>query len=453
MNITRENTGDLTATLKVEVNENDYREKVQVVLKDYRKKANIPGFRAGKVPAGIINKMYGRAVVADEVNKVLSESLQKYIEENKLNVIGQPLPNTEKSEMVDFVNKKEFEFFFDIGLYPEVNLELNEEISVDYHNIKVDKKAIDIYVDDIKKRNGVTINPEESEIGDILKGELVQLDSEGKRIEKSVKKESSISIDLLKDNKIQKEFIKLKKESKVIFNPLKATDNEAETANMLGISKDEKEKMDADYEFTVSEITRIEPAELNEELYKKVFPQEEIKDEDAMRKQIKKMAEISFVPESDKFFMSSAIEKLIEITDISFPNEFVKRWLLESNTDKITKEQIDTQYNSYEKSLKWQLIENKIITENKIKVEDQEIKDFIKNFLSSQMPMPQGDNKADEHLNSIIESVMKNEEEMKKINDQLYDEKLRELFKSKLKLNKKKVTFEEFTKLAQEINK
>lgn len=453
MNITRENTGDLTATLKVEVNENDYREKVQVVLKDYRKKANIPGFRAGKVPAGIINKMYGRAVVADEVNKVLSESLQKYIEENKLNVIGQPLPNTEKSEMVDFDNKKEFEFFFDIGLYPEVNLELNEEISVDYHNIKVDKKAIDIYVDDIKKRNGVTINPEESEIGDILKGELVQLDSEGKRIEKSVKKESSISIDLLKDNKIQKEFIKLKKESKVIFNPLKATDNEAETANMLGISKDEKEKMDADYEFTVSEITRIEPAELNEELYKKVFPQEEIKDEDAMRKQIKKMAEISFVPESDKFFMSNAIEKLIEITDISFPNEFVKRWLLESNTDKITKEQIDTQYNSYEKSLKWQLIENKIITENKIKVEDQEIKDFIKNFLSSQMPMPQGDNKADEHLNSIIESVMKNEEEMKKINDQLYDEKLRELFKSKLKLNKKKVTFEEFTKLAQEINK
>ena len=453
MNITRENTGDLTATLKVEVNENDYREKVQVVLKDYRKKANIPGFRAGKVPAGIINKMYGRAVVADEVNKVLSESLQKYIEENKLNVIGQPLPNTEKSEMVDFDNKKEFEFFFDIGLYPEVNLELNEEISVDYHNIKVDKKAIDIYVDDIKKRNGVTINPEESEIGDILKGELVQLDSEGKRIEKSVKKESSISIDLLKDNKIQKEFIKLKKESKVIFNPLKATDNEAETANMLGISKDEKEKMDADYEFTVSEITRIEPAELNEELYKKVFPQEEIKDEDAMRKQIKKMAEISFVPESDKFFMSSAIEKLIEITDISFPNEFVKRWLLESNTDKITKEQIDTQYDSYEKSLKWQLIENKIITENKIKVEDQEIKDFIKNFLSSQMPMPQGGNEADEHLNSIIESVMKNEEEMKKINDQLYDEKLGELFKSKLKLNKKKVTFEEFTKLAQEINK
>ena len=453
MNITRENTGDLTATLKVEVNENDYREKVQVVLKDYRKKANIPGFRAGKVPAGIINKMYGRAVVADEVNKVLSESLQKYIEENKLNVIGQPLPNTEKSEMVDFDNKKEFEFFFDIGLYPEVNLELNEEISVDYHNIKVDKKAIDIYVDDIKKRNGVTINPEESEIGDILKGELVQLDSEGKIIEESVKKESSISIDLLKDNKIQKEFIKLKKESKVIFNPLKATDNEAETANMLGISKDEKEKMDADYEFTVSEITRIEPAELNEELYKKVFPQEEIKDEDAMRKQIKKMAEISFVPESDKFFMSNAIEKLIEITDISFPNEFVKRWLLESNTDKITKEQIDTQYDSYEKSLKWQLIENKIITENKIKVEDQEIKDFIKNFLSSQMPMPQGDNKADEHLNSIIESVMKNEEEMKKINDQLYDEKLGELFKSKLKLNKKKVTFEEFTKLAQEINK
>ena len=453
MNITRENTGDLTATLKVEVNENDYREKVQVVLKDYRKKANIPGFRAGKVPAGIINKMYGRAVVADEVNKVLSESLQKYIEENKLNVIGQPLPNTEKSEMVDFVNKKEFEFFFDIGLYPEVNLELNEEISVDYHNIKVDKKAIDIYVDDIKKRNGVTINPEESEIGDILKGELVQLDSEGKIIAESVKKDSSISIDLLKDNKIQKEFIKLKKESKVIFNPLKATANEAETANMLGIIKDEKEKMDADYEFTVSEITRIEPAELNEELYKKVFPQEEIKDEDAMRKQIKKMAEISFVPESDKFFMSSAIEKLIKITDISFPTEFVKRWLLESNTDKITKEQIDTQYNSYEKSLKWQLIENKIITENKIKVEEQEIKDFIKNFLSSQMPMPQGDNKADEHLNSIIESVMKNEEEMKKINDQLYDEKLRELFKSKLKLNKKKVTFEEFTKLAQEINK
>ena len=388
MNITRENTGDLTAILKVEIIEKDYQEQVQNVLKDYRKKANIPGFRPGKVPFGIINKMYGKAVIVDEVNKVLSESIQKYIEENKLNLIGQPLPNVEKSEKVDFDTQKEFEFFLDLGLFPEVNLELSEEIKVDYYDIKADKKAVDIYIDDIKKRNGTTINPDESELGDVLKGEIIQLDNEGKVVGEGDTKETSVSIDFLKDKKIQKEFIKLKKGDKVVFNPLKATDNETETAHLLGVSKEDKEKMEADYEFTVTEITRIEPAELNEELYKKVFPHEKIEDEAQMRKQIKKMAEVSFAPESDKMFMNNAIEKLIEVTDISLPDEFVKRWLFEGNQDKITKEQIEGQYESYVRSLKWQLIENRIITDNNIKVEEQDIKDYVKNFLFNQMPLP-----------------------------------------------------------------
>ncbi len=453
MNITKENTGDLTATLKVEVIEKDYQEQVQNVLKDYRKKANIPGFRAGKVPFGIIKKMYGNAVIVDEVNKVLSDSIQKYIEDNKLNILGQPLPNVEKSDKIDFENKKEFEFFFDIGLFPEVDLELSDKIKVDYHNIKADKKSVDNYIDDIKKRNGITINPETSEKGDTLKGELIQLDNEGKVMEKGVKNEASISIDLLKDKQIQKEFISLKKDDKVVFNPLKATGSETETAYMLGVKKEETEKLESDYEFAISEITRIEPAELNEELYKKVFPQAKIENEEQLRKQIKKEAEKAFFPESDKMFMNSAIDKLIEITNLSLPDEFMKRWLLESNQDKITKEQLEVQYDNYTKSLKWQLIENKLIKDNDIKVEDQDIKDHIKNFVTSQMPIQQDDPEADERINGIIESVMKNKEEVKKINDMLYDEKLRELFKSTLKLNQKKVTFEEFTKLAQEINK
>ncbi len=449
MNITKENTGDLTAILKVEVIEKDYHEQVQNVLKDYRKKANIPGFRVGKVPFGIIKKMYGKAVIVDEVNKVLSDSIQKYIEDNKLNVLGQPLPNVEKSDKIDFENKKEFEFFFDIGLFPEVDLELSDKIIVDYYNIKADKKAVDNYIDDIIKRNGTTIYPEVSEIGDTLKGELIQLDDEGKVMEEGVKNETSISIDLLKDKKIQKEFIGLKKDDKVVFNPLKATDNETETAYMLGIKKEETEKLESDYEFAISEITRIEPAELNEELYKKVFPQVKIENEEQLRKQIKKEAEKSFAPESEKMFIDSAINKLIEITNLSLPDEFMKRWLLESNQDKITKEQLEVQYDSYTKSLKWQLIENKIIKDHDIKVEDQDIKDHIKNFVTNQMLIQQDDPEADKRINGIIKSVMQKKEEVKKINDLLYDEKLRDLFKSTLKINQKKVTFEEFIKLAQ----
>ncbi|MCD4772288.1 MAG: trigger factor [Bacteroidales bacterium] len=453
MNITKENTGDLTAILKVEVIEKDYQEQVVNVLKDYRKKANIPGFRVGKVPPGVIKKMYGKAVIADEVNKVLSESLQKYIEENKLNILGQPLPNVEKSENIDFEKQNDFVFFFDIGMSPEVNLELSDKIKVNYYKIKADKKTVDKYIEDIKKRNGTTIHPDAPETGDTVKGNLVQLDDKGQLMEDDAKNEALINIDFLKDNAIQKKFIKLKKGDKIIFNPLKATENETQTAAILGIKIEDTEKLKSDYEFTLTDIDRIEPAELNEELYKKTFPHAKIENEEQLRKEIKKEAEIVFAPESEKMFMNDAIEKLIETSEILLPDEFMKRWILESNEGKITKEQLEVQYDSYAKSLRWQLVENKIINDHNIKIDNQEIKTHIKKFLTSQMPMPKDDPEADNRMNGIIDSVMENKEEVKKINDQLYDEKLREVFKSTLKLTQKKVTFEEFSKLAQEINK
>ena len=446
MNITKESTGDLTATIKIELKEDDYQEQVKKVLKDYQRKANIPGFRAGKVPFGMINKMYGKAVMAEEINKVVSDSLNQFIVDEKLDILGYPLPNTEKSETIDFDNQKEFEFFFDIGLSPEFEIALNDKVKANYYEIKADEEIVNKYLDDLRSRHGEISNPEVVEEGDTVKGELVELDEEKNPKENGFNRTSAFALSTIKLKTELKKFMGKKVGGELIFNPMKATKSAIDTATMLGISTEEAEKIDSNFSYTITEITRRKPAELTPEFFKIIYPQDKIENEEQLKERIKKDAEISFVAESDRQFMNNAVEKLVEMAKIDLPDEFMKRWILENGQGKMTEEQIESQYDSYSNSLKWQLIEAKLVKEHSIKVSEEDVRNQIKSYFSSMQEKQ--DEETEKRMDEIVNSIMQNREETKRIYDQLYDKKLLDLFKENIKQVKKSVTYDEFVKLA-----
>ncbi|MCF8296609.1 MAG: trigger factor [Saprospiraceae bacterium] len=453
MNITQESTGDLTAIIKLEVVPEDYKNSVDKILKDYQRKANIPGFRPGKVPFGMVKKMYGTAVIADEMNKLISENLSSYISDNKIEILGNPLPNKEKQEIVDFDSQEKFEFFFDIGLKPEFTVELTDKMKFDLHKIKADDKVVDKYIEDIRKRNGISINPEVSEINDIIYGDIAELDENGEIKEGGINRNAPISVEFIKAKAIQKKFVGVKLGDIIVFDPIKAFDNETETSSLLGVEKSVLKELKTDFSFTVTEIKRIQQAEMNDELFAKVYPGQAINSEEELREKIQHDAEANFAVEGEKMFFMDVVKKLIKETNISLPDDFMKRWILESASEEkqITEEQIEAQYDNYAESLKWQLIESQILKDNDINITEEDVKQHIKNLFAMYSGAMDDDGK-NEYLDQIVDNYMNNKEEVNKIYDKLYEEKLTGIFKSSFKIKEKSISYEDFIKLATENN-
>lgn len=451
MEITRENTGELTATIKMVISPADYNESVTRILKDYQRKANVPGFRPGHVPFGMIKKLYGGVVFAEEVNKLVSKQIHTYIEDEKLEILGQPLPNTTLTPEFDWKDGQDLEFFFDIAMAPAFEFVLNDNISVDYHVIKVDDTMVDKYVDDMRQRFGNTINPEVAGDKDVLAGEFEQLDVDGNVLENGITHTSKVTVDLIKDSDAKNQLIGAKVGDAVIFNPLKATENVAEVSSMLGISKAQAETIESDFRFTISEISSLSPAEFNEEFFNNVFPSAEIKTEDDFRKQVRQESENAFVADSDHLFGHHMQEELVKSISISLPDEFMKRWLVESNDGKLKAEDVERDYHKYAESMKWQLIENKIIHETGITVEDHEIKDYVKDYYLQGWRTLQLTDDLMERLESIADSFLKDKpNEVRRIMDSLYQQRVSAYVKTKVKLNIKEITYDEFTKLDAE---
>lgn len=451
MNITNESTGDLTALITVEINENDYAENVKNGLNVYRKKANIPGFRAGKVPFGIINKMYGKAVLGEEVNKLLSEKLNSYITENKLNLLGNPLPSITKEDKVDLENEKEFIFYFDIALAPEINLELNNKIKANFFDIEISDKMLDEYVLDIQSRFGEHTHPELVEEGTEVEAEFKQLDAEGNVLEGGIAHKGKFKVEDIKLKTISKVVVGAAKGDTVVFDPMKAFKEAEKVGAMLAVAKEMVEDLKADFQVEIVNIHLTTPAEINEELYKKAYPTAEIKNEEEFRAKIKEDASKQFVAESDKLFLSETVDLLIEKANIQIPAEFMKRWVLANNEGKLTAEQIEVQWTSYENSLKWQLLQDKLFKENNIVVEPAEVREHIKGFIGGQYFGGQSeDDVFKSQIDGIVDTVMQNKEEVNKIYDQLYDKKLLDLLKEKLSLKNKSISLDDFISKASQ---
>jgi len=447
MNITKENIDNLNAVLKVKIEKADYDDKVETVLKDYRKKATIKGFRPGMVPIGLIKKMYGRAVQIDEINKVVTDNIQKYLADEKLEILGDPLPKADERESIDFDTQEDFTFSFEIGLTPEVDLILSKKNKVNEYDIAIDKKMRNDYLENYTRRYGELKKADLTEEKDVIKGRIEAIDNEGNILPDGPSvDETSLGIDIIKDHKIKEEFIGKSLGDTIDFDIKKAYPNDTEIAGILHKKKEEVENLEGKYRFTVNDISRFYPAELGQELYNKIFGEGVINTEEEFMQKIEDEIRVNLKRESDFKIMMDIKALAMEKTELQLPEEFLKRWLLRVN-EKTTEEQIEKEFDNFRKDLKWQLIRNKVARDNDVKITEEELQKEAENITRYQFQQYGLFYATEEQISNYAKETLKREEDAKRIADKILEEKVIVLMKELVKIESKEVTVEEFNKL------
>ncbi|HEX2920796.1 MAG TPA: trigger factor [Bacteroidales bacterium] len=450
MNITRENIDDLNAVLTVKVEKPDYDERVESVLKDYRKKANIKGFRPGMVPIGLVKKMYGKAVKFDEINKVVSENLQKYLTEEKVEILGDPLPKTEDFDGIDFDNQDDFSFSFEVGLSPELNLNFSNKDKVSKYNISIDEKMRNNYIENYTRRFGNLNDVEVIENKDVVKGQITSIDDEGNIIDGGpAAEETSLGIDVIKDEEIKAQFIGKKTGETVDFELRKAYPNDYEIAGILKLKTDEVKDLNGKFRFTVNSISRFYPAELNSELFGKIYGEGIVNTEEEFMKKIDEEISSNLSRETDYKLMIDVKDLALNKIDVNLPEAFLKRWLLKVN-DKVTPEQIDEEFDSFKKDLKWQLIKNKTARDNDVKISEEELLTEASKITRYQFQQYGLYYATDEQIEKYAKETLKREDDAKRIADKILDEKVISILKEKISIVDKNVSSDEFNKLFEE---
>lgn len=447
MNITRENIDDLNAVLKVEIAQADYEEKVENVLRDYRKKANIKGFRPGMVPIGLVKKMYGKGVRIEEINKVVSENIHKYLTDEKIEILGDPIPKSDDQERIDFDNQNDFTFYFELGLAPVIELNISKKNKVSYYEISVDEKMKTDYINNYTRRFGEFRKAEASEEKDILKGTIEAIDSEGNIIEGGLSaRDTTLAIDIIKDESIKSSFLARKENDVVDFDIRKAFPNENEIAGLLKKKKEEVEGLEGNFRFTIAEVTRFYPAEQGQDLYDRIYGEGVVTTEEEFMKKIEEEIAGSLKRESDFKLMQDVKKLTIEKTDFSLPEDFLKKWLLRVN-EKTTSEQIDQEFDSFRKDLKWQLIRNKVAKDNEVKITEEELLHEAEAITRYQFQQYGLFYATDEQVTNYAKETLKREEDAKSIADKILEDKVIDLLKEMVKIDTKSVSAEEFNKL------
>jgi trigger factor len=447
MNISKENIDSLNAVIKIELTTADYQTQVNTKLANYRKNTDMPGFRKGKVPMGVINKRYAIPVKVEEINKMLSDSLTKYIIQEKLDILGNPLP---KDGMhINWEKQDDFTFEYEVGLAPEFEVKLSKKNKLDYYIIKADEAMIDKYAVDIAKRYGKMSSPEKVEEKDLVYGTFLELDEEGKEIENGLSNQASISLETLKTKNLKAEFVGSSKGTIVTIDPKKSFVKDTDVASLLGIEKDAFETLIAKFSFTIDNISRMDPAELNAELFDKMYGEGLVKTEKEFRAKIATEAEAMFVAESDRKFQNDAVEYLLEKTAFELPEEFLKRWMQTVSETPITLSEVDDQFVGYKTSLKWQIIENRIAKENKLSVTRDEAVAETKKLITAQMTQYGQMSPEEEMLEQYANQILANKDEEKNIYDRAFAAKMTSFFKETFKMNEKEISYQDFMKMAQ----
>lgn len=453
MNIVKENINDLNAVLRITITADDYSEKVENTLKDYRKKARIDGFRPGKVPAGLVKKMYGKGALIEEVNKLISESLTNYIRDEKLNLLGEPLPSKDQ-KTIDFDNEKEFEFAFDIALSPKVEVKLSKRDKVPYYNIKVDKKLLETHTDNYARKFGEFKDVDVTTDIEMLSGNFAQLDEENNVLEDGIKADDvRITIEYIKDEEIKKTFGGKKVGDTVVFDVRKAYPSDSEIASMLRIDKEVAKNLNGNFQFEITKIQKFEKAEINQDLFDKAFGKDVVKTVDEFNAKLKEEIKANFKKDMDYRFMIDAKNKFIEKFNPELPTEFLKRWLVAINEGKFTPEQIEEEFPKFEEDLKWQVIKDQIIRDNEIKVEESEILDLAKEVTAAQFAQYGLANLPDEQLAVYAQEILKKDSERRNLYERKFEDKVVDFIKDSIKLDEKEITTEEFQKLFEEDQK
>ncbi len=449
MNISLENIDKVSAVLTIKMEKADYAAQVDAALKNFRKKANVPGFRPGQVPMGLLKKRFGKEITAEEVNKLLGEKLYAYIKDNNLNILGEPLPSEDRQQDIDFDTMEEFSFAFDIALAPEFTAELNGSDTVDYYDIQVDDKMVDGQVKMYTQRGGSYDKVDSYEPKDMVKGLLAELDETGSTKEGGIQVENAVMLPEYMKNDDQKAiFNGCKVNDVLVFNPSKAYNgSDVEVSSLLKITKEEAAGMTADFSFQVQEITRFKEAELNQDLFDQVFAAGTVTTEDEFRGKIKELMAEQFVADSNyKFMIDVRTYMMNKVGKLEYPDAFLKRFMRVSNADK-GEQFVEDNYEKSLEELTWHLIKEQLVKAYGIKVEKEDLLETAKNIAKAQFAQYGMMNVPEEMLNNYANEMLKKQEQVESLLNRSVETKLSGELKKAVKLNHKEVSVEEFNKL------
>lgn len=446
MNIVRKDLDQNNAQIVISIEKTDYAEKVEKKLREYRKKANIPGFRPGNVPMGLMQKMYGKSVTAEEINNLVADSLYSYIRENNIQILGEPLP-TENQPEFDFDNENNFEFSFDLGIAPEFDVEFSAKDKVQYYNIKVTDEMIDNQVKSYTGRYGKYEQTETVEEKDVVKGQLLEM-ANGKINEDGIKVDDAVLTPFyMKDAEQKSLFANAKKGDKITFNPLKAFENEAEVSSFLKISKDEAKNMHSDFQMEIQGITRYYDSEINQELFDKVYGEGVVNSENEFRSKIKENIQETLTADSDYKFGIDA-RKMAEkkFNGLSFPDTFLKRWLI-ATQDGMSEEKVTEDYPKMISDVTWHLIKEKMAEKNEIKVETADIEEYARKVARAQFAQYGMIGLDDSMIEGYAKDMMKDQKTVESFASRTIEDKVLNLIKNSIKLENTEISMEEFNKM------
>ncbi len=449
MNISKENIDELNAVIKLTVEKEDYESRVGDVLKDYRKKATVPGFRPGKVPTGMIKKMYGKQVLAEQVNKIVSEEISKYLYESKLDLLGEPLPS-ETQTTIDFETQESFDFNFDVAIAPVFEVKLSKREKLPYYSIEVTDEMLDQQVKQATSRFGTSETVEEAADESMIKGDFVQLDQAGNALEEGIKAEDAVVSPVsIKNEEVKAKLTGVKVGDTVVFNPKTAFEDAAQISHMLKVSPEEAAQIDGDYQFVVKEITNYVAAELNQDVFDQVLGKDIATTEEEFIAKVKSDLEKTLSFESEYKFSLDAKDKLMKKIDIALPEAFLKRWILTVNHDKeeITPESLENDMPKYLEDLRWQLIKNNILKTNEIKIEEADVLEVAKKSAKMQFMQYGLSNIPEEHLENYAKDIMNQEEQRRNMSETAAQDKVLAFVKEAVKIEDKTVNREDFNNL------
>jgi trigger factor len=451
MNIVCENLDALNGVLKVQVSADDYKSKYDKTLVDYRKKANIPGFRPGKAPMGFIVKQYGKAVLADELNRLVNDGLYKYISENNLQILGAPIPKSDEEVVGNWDNPNDFEFVYEIGYAPSFDIPLSEKDTFDYYQIAIDKKLLDEEVDNIRRRYGKMVTTDTIEGNEIISCHITELDAEGNEKDAGIDKNTSFSMELLTDKKVIKTLKDAKIGDVLDLEVAKLTKDNKDLAAMLGVSEAELDGVGQVFKVEINDVRMIDLAELNQELFDKIYGPGVVSSEDELRTKIQVDLEAIFNKNAQVVFMNKIYDHLMEKVNPEFPVDFLKRWLKMSSDKPLTDEQWDNEMGNYLRSLKYRLIQNKVFEGNNVEISYTDIMEHAKNLLLDnyrQYGIPTEDIPEQEIMQSVTR-ILQDEEQRNEIQSQVTERKFEALVSGMVKKKERKVSYEEFVALSK----
>ena len=448
MQVTKEYKDDLNAMIRIQVEKPDYEEMVNTKLKDYKKQANMPGFRPGMVPMGMIKRMYYKPVLLEEINRLVSQSLTKFIEDEKLHILGEPLTSKEEQKEIDFDKQENFEFVFDIGIAPDLDVSVSETDKLPYYVIDATGELIDKHVESYTNRYGEMVKGEKVEEEDVIIGDLSQLTPELEVKEDGITAEkTSLSMRVIKDEEIKKQLTGAQIGDVMQLDLKKAFPDDTELAQMLKVEKEKIAGEPMHFQLTIEEISRWKKAEINQELFDKAFEADEITSEEDFRNKLKDEIEKAYAQNSDYKLFLDTRQMMLDKLNTELPEDFIKRWLLETNEGKVTAEDLEKDFSKVKDDLKWQLIQDALIKKYELKVLPEEVEELAKQQILMQFQNYGMANVPEEHLNNYAGEMLKKEQERRRLYEQKFQEKITVMVKEKITLEEKKVNEEVFAKL------